>query len=36
MYRIIVFATAVAFEFLADDGNNYLDWSLKVKAILTD
>ena len=36
MYRIIVFAIAVAFEFLADDGNNYLDWSLKVKAILTD
>ena len=36
MYRIILFAIAVAFEFLADDGNNYLDWSLKVKAILMD
>lgn len=29
-------AVAAGFEFLADDGNDYLDWSLKVKAILTD
>ena len=36
MYRIILFAIAAAFEFLADDGNNYLDWSLKMKAILMD
>ena len=31
-----MFAIAAAFEFLANDGNNYLDWSLKVKAILMD
>ena len=31
-----MFAIAAAFEFLANDGNNYLDWSLQVKAILTD
>ena len=36
MYRIILFAIAAAFEFLANDGNNYLDWSLQMKAILTD
>ena len=36
MYRIILFAIAADFEFLMDDGNNYLDWSLQVKAILTD
>ena len=36
MYRIILFAIAAAFEFLAHDGNNYLDWSLKVKTILMD
>ena len=36
MYRIILFAIATAFEFLVDDRNNYLDWSLKVKAILTN
>ena len=36
MYRIILFAITVAFEFLKKDGDNYLDWSLKVKAILTD
>ena len=36
MYRIILFAIAAAFEFLADDGNNYLDWTLKMKAILMD
>ena len=34
MYRIILFAIAV--EFLGTNGNNYLDWSLKVKAILID
>ena len=31
-----MFAIAAAFEFLANDGTNYLDWSLQVKAILTD
>ena len=31
-----MFAFASGFEFLAIDGNNYLDWSLKVKAILMD
>ena len=36
MYQIILFAIAAAFEFLKKDGDNYLDWSLKVKAILTD
>ena len=36
MYRIILFAIAAAFEFLKKEGDNYLDWSLKVKAILTD
>nr|POE66829.1 hypothetical protein CFP56_71355 [Quercus suber] len=25
-----------SFEFLAEDGDNYLDWSLQMKAILTD
>ena len=36
MYRIILFAIAAGFEFLTNDGNNYLDWSLQVKAILMD
>ena len=36
MYRIILFAIAAGFEFLAYYGDNYLDWSLQVKAILTD
>ena len=36
MYRIILFAIAATFEFLANDRNNYLDWSLQAKAILTD
>ena len=36
MYRIILFAITASFEFLAVDGNNYLDWSLQMKAILTD
>ena len=31
-----MFAIAAAFEFLKKDGDNFLDWSLKVKAILTD
>ena len=31
-----MFAIAAAFEFLKKDGDNYLDWSLQVKAILTD
>nr|POF11817.1 hypothetical protein CFP56_66016 [Quercus suber] len=34
--KIILFAIATGFDFLADDGNNYLDWSLQVKAILMD
>ena len=36
MYRIILFVIAAGFEFLAVDGNNYLDWSLQMKTILTD
>ena len=36
MYRIILFAITAGFEFLAVDGNNYLDWSLQMKAILID
>ena len=31
-----MFAIAAAFEFLVDDGSNYLDWSIKVKAVLMD
>ena len=36
MYRIILFAITARLKFLADDGDNYFDWSLQVKAILTD
>ena len=36
MYRIILFTIAAGFKFLTYDGNNYLDWSLQVKAILMD
>ena len=30
MYRIILFAIAAGFEFLMEDRDNYLDWSLSL------
>ena len=30
MYQIILFAIAAGFEFLVEDRDNYLDWSLSL------